>query len=212
MMMKRLLTILLLCCLLPCCVLADGPHPFDSHYLTLSPAELAACMEAAMAAADLPGATVCQYPDGSYAIAGITEQDAICVARRPDGLLTLCCFIPKEGNMVLAWHNDLLLSYYQELAFSPVGAVWSAGLLPSVMQLQDSSLLLRLDLMENVFLMLECDGYHSDWTIMRLGVYTAAPDGTPVPLLMFSHRDLNDWIRLSCCHPGNWLETEEASW
>jgi len=212
-MMKRLLTILLLCCLLPWSALADGPRPFADRYLTLSPEELAACMEAAMAAADLPGAKVCQYPDGSYAIAGIMEQDALCVARRTDGLLTLCCFVPENGSMVLAWHNDLLLSYYQTLTFGPEGAVWSGGLLPSILLLQDNSnLLLRLDLMENVFLMLECDGFHSDWTILRIGVYTPAPDGTPVPLLMFSHRDLEEWIRLSCCHPGNWLEQEEASW
>ena len=211
-MMKRILPLLMaLLCLLPA-ARADGPRPFDDRYLTMGPQELAACMENAMAGADLPGAKVCQYPDGRYVLTRVTQQDVFCVARRTDGLLTLCCFVPHGGTMSLAWHNDLLLSYYQSLSFGESGAAWSGGLLPSVMTLQDSSFLLQLDLMENVSLLLECDGYHGDWTVQQLGVYTAAADGRLMPLLAFRYRDLADWCRLSCCHPGNWLETEEASW
>lgn len=215
--MKRLLcmlsVMLCMCAWLgaPLAARADGPRPFEDRYLTMSAQELAASMEAAMTAADLPGASVCTRPDGSPAITQITEQDAFCVARRPDGLLTLCCFIPKDGEMALAWHNDLLLSYYQELSMSTEGAAWSGGVIPE-MVLTEESLALRLPLWGDVSLLMDCTGYHSDWVIDELGAYVIAADGSRLPLLVVTEDNLDGYARLSNCHPGNWTETEDGSW
>ena len=214
--MKKLLRILtaLLCtaamALSPLAACADSPPPFAERYLRMSTQELAACMEAAMAADDLPGSTVCLSAEG-LPIAALRELSAFCVARRPDGLMTLCCFVPEGNGIALAWHNDLLLSYYQEISMSTAGAVWTGGVLPD-MWLQDSNLSLQLRLWNDVHLLLDCDGYYSDWTILRLGTYVIAEDGSQLPLLVVTSRDLDGHAHLSRCHPGNWLEAEDGSW
>lgn len=209
-MMKRWMLLLLSLLCLFTTARADGPRPFDDCYLTMSAQELAACMEAAMAAADLPGAAVCLHADGSP-LTSIAEHSAFCVARRADGLMTLCCFIPKDGEMALAWHNDLLLSYYQELSMSTEGAVWSGGVIPE-MHLEESALTLQLPLWGDVRLLMDCDGYYSDWVIEELGAYVIAADGSRLPLLVVTEDNLDGYARLSNCHPGNWTETADGSW
>lgn len=209
--MKRFLLLLLaLICTLPAAS-ADGPRPLDARYADMSVQEIAACMESAMDAADLPGAVVCCGADGTPIVV-MNEYDALCVARRSDGLLTLCSFIPKDGEISLCWHNDLLLSYYQELSLTTEGAAWSGGVLPE-MTLQVETLEMSLPLRENAILRIICDGFYGDWVVMELGAYAVDAQGGRLPLLVIDTCSAYDTrILLKYCHPDNWFEAEEASW
>lgn len=195
--MKRILPLLLALILLPLPALADIPPGLWGESLTDD--ELLPLMYAAMAR-ELPGAVICEDASGEP-LAAYDFGSGFCAARRPDGLVTLCCFSARGEELLLDWHNDLLLSFSQELTFSVTGPVWSGSGL-TALSLRDDEVTLLLPLQGGCQLMLlgECDP--ADWHVTEMTVLLAGEAATP--LLTLREGALAEDVLLEFCHPQDW--------
>lgn len=201
--MKRILSCLLALLLLPVCALADVPEGIWAK--TLTPEELHPLMLAAMSE-ELPGAALCTDSEGAP-MAVYEYGSGFCVARRADGLITLCCFYASGDALRLLWHNDLLLSSTQELAFSAEGPVWSGGSLPEL-SLAHDTLTLWLELWDGSRLRLLCKDRPGGWLVTEMGVYADRGNGIWVATFTLPEDCLSGDISLARCYPGNWNATE----
>ena len=206
--MKKLLALLLLL-LLPWTALADGPASFCEALRDGSPADFARACEAALADTSLAGATVAEK-DGVPVVAW-DDHYAFAVMRRTDGLLMLCHFTPAGEKVLLEWHNDLLLSWYQELAFSERGAKWSGGEMPEMCMNENWTFAIGLLQPDGTQLRLTADLYRDGWRVEALALDTRLPDGTWWTTLQLPEGCLADDIYLATCKPDDWRrgETEE---
>ena len=207
--MKKLLAMLLML-LLPWTALADAPPAFAPALFNASPADFARACEAALADTSLAGAVVAEK-DGAPVVAW-DEYNAFAVMRRTDGLLMLCHFTPMGKNMLLEWHNDLLLSYYQDFTFSAAGAKWSGGILPD-MWVDLDYVQIQLQLQPQIYLTIRGDCFaRGGVRVEDLTLYYVTEDLSWVQLLALTEDCLADDIYLATCKPDDWRrgEKEEA--
>lgn len=206
--MKKLLAMLLL--LLPWTALADAPPAFAPALFNASPAEFARACEAALADTSLAGSVVAEK-DG-VPVVDWSEYYAFAIMHRTDGLLMLCHFTPAGDGMLLEWHNDLLLSYDQELSLTMQGAKWSGGNLPEMRMMESFKFTICLCQQDGTRLNLVADYDRNGWHVseMMLGVQMA--DGSWHTALRLPDDCLADDIYLATCKPDGWRrgEKEEA--
>ncbi len=200
--MKKLLA-LLMALFLPLTALADGPAAFSEALQNMMDAEFAAVCEAALAGSTLQGSRMAQPGPGEIAITR-DPYDAFAVMFRPDGLMMLCHFIPDGDDLMLDWHNDLLLSDYQDIALSTEDVVWSGGSIPRL-EVDLFELTLCIDQGDGTRLCLECDGSSYDgWRVTDIALYVS-PDGERfTPALYLPEDCLADDIYLATCEPDDW--------
>lgn len=201
--MRKLLTMLLVL-LLPLTALADGPEAFSDALQSMTDADFAAACEAALEGTTLQGSTMAECGVARTAWA------AFAVMYRPDGLMMLCCFIPQGDGMALDWHNDLLLSYYQDVSFKGGRALWAGGAVPHL-----SASLFNLDIRiepgDGTRLCLTCDGdSYTGWRVTDMQLYLLHGDA-PALALHLPKDCLAEDIYLATCAPDDWRrgETEE---
>ena len=207
--MKKLRAMLLML-LLPWTALTDGPPAFASALFNASPADFARACEKVLADTSLTGATVAER-DGVPVVAW-DEYNAFAVMRRTDGLLMLCHFTPMGKNMQLKWHNDLLLSYYQDFTFSAAGAKWTGGILPD-MWVDLDYVQIQLQLQPQICLTIRGDCFaRGGVRVDDLTLYYVTEDLSWVQLLALPDDCLADDIYLATCKPDDWRrgETEET--
>ena len=132
----------------------------------------------------------------------------LAVMARRDGLMALCCFRPDGDGLMLDWHNDLLLSYYQDIALSTQGASWSGGITPG-MELFGDTLILRLPVAKGLTLMITAVDDYNCWRVTDFTLLNS-PDGRASQAVFRIAKDsLADDIRLETCFPGDWHYQEE---
>lgn len=206
--MKRWLALLLLV-LLPVTALADGPVSFTQELYDASSAEFAQACEAALADTSLAGSTVAEK-DGAPIVAW-SEYDAFAVMRRTDGLLMLCRFTPAGEKMMLAWHNDLLLSHYQDVSLTMQGAEWTGGILPKVWMQGSFEFTIRIFPHDGAALDLTAERNGNGWQVEKMAVYARTEAGSWQTALLLTEDCLADDIYLATCMPLDWRrgETEE---
>ena len=207
--MKKLLAILLML-LLPWTAMADAPPAFTPALFNATPAEFARACEEALAHTALVGSVVAEK-DGVPVVAW-DEYNAFAVMRRTDGLLMLCHFTPMGKIMLLEWHNDLLLSYYQDFTFSAAGAKWSGGILPD-MWVDLDYVQIQLQLQPQIYLSILGDCFaRGGVRVDDLTLYYVTEDLSWVQLLALTEDCLAADIYLATCKPDDWRrgEKEEA--
>ncbi len=204
--MKKLLAMLLML-LLPWTALADAPPAFAPALFNATPAEFARACEEALADTSLAGSTVAEK-DGALIVAW-DEYFAFAVMRRPDGLLMLCHFTPMGDKLLLAWHNDLLLSYYQELSLTMQGAKWSGGNLPEMRMKESFLFTISLLQHDGTQLTLTADLYKDGWRVDEMALDIQIPDGCWQPVLHLPDGCLADDIYLATCKPFDWRRGEQ---
>lgn len=204
--MKRLLALLMLCVLaLP--AWADGPDAFSAELQALSDADFAARCEASLADTSLAGSVVVTREEGSHALTR-NEYYAFAAMYRPDGLMMLCHFVPEGDGVVLDWHNDLLLSYYQDIALSTVGTEWSGGQAPGVILRGSFELEIVLFQRDSTQLALTCEPYADGWRVTKMVLLTS-PDGVTCHASLILTEDcLAEDIFLATCVPNDWRRGE----
>ena len=203
--MKKLLAILLML-LLPWTALADGPPAFSSALLNASPADFARACEEALAETSLAGATVAEK-DGVPVVAR-DEYNAFAVMRRRDGLLMLCHFAPMGEGISLKWHNDLLLSYYQDIAFTVEDVKWTGGILPD-MWVDLDCVCIQLQLQPQIYLSILGDCFaRGGVRVVDLTLYYVTEDLSWVALLAVTDDCLTEDIYLATCKPDDWRRGE----
>ena len=203
--MKKMLALLLLL-LLPWASLADAPPAFVPALFNASPAEFARACEEALADTSLAGSAVA-VKDG-VSIVDWSEYYAFAVMRRPDGLLMLCHFTPADDGMLLEWHNDLLLSYYQDFTFSAAGAKWSGGILPD-MWVDLDYVQIQLQLQPQIYLCILGDCFaRGGVRVTDLTLYYVTEDLSWVELLSVEDECLAEDIYLATCKPDDWRRGE----
>lgn len=196
--MNRLLSLLMALILLTLPALADIPPGLWGESLTDD--ELLPLMYAAMAR-ELPGAVICQDASGAP-LAVYDFGSGFCAARRDDGLITLCCFSARGEELRLDWHNDLLLSFSQELSFSAKGPAWRGdGLI--ALSLRDDMVTLLLPLQDGCQLMLLGEYDPAGWHVTEMTVLLLA-GGIGTPVLTLQESALAEDILLEFCHPQDW--------
>lgn len=206
--MKKLLALLLL--LLPWAALADGPAQFSPDLQGASPADFARACEEALADTTLAGSVVAEK-DGMPVVAW-DEYNAFAVMRRTDGLLMLCHFSPMGERVSLKWHNDLLLSYYQDIAFTMEDVKWTGGILPD-MWVDLDHVCIQLQLQPQIYLSILGDCFaRGGVRVTDLTLYYVTEDFSWVALLAVTDDCLAEDIYLATCKPDDWRrgETEEA--
>ena len=206
--MKKLLALLLL--LLPWAALADGPAQFSPDLQGASPADFARACEEALADTTLAGSVVAEK-DGMPVVAW-DEYNAFAVMRRTDGLLMLCHFSPMGERVSLKWHNDLLLSYYQDIAFTMEDVKWTGGILPD-MWVDLDHVCIQLQLQPQIYLSILGDCFaRGGVRVADLTLYYVTEDFSWVALLAVTDDCLAEDIYLATCKPDDWRrgETEEA--
>ena len=206
--MKRLLAMLMVF-LLPWTVLADGPVSFATALFNASPAEFARACEAALAGTSLEGSTVAEK-DG-VPIIDWSEYYAFAVMYRPDGLLMLCHFTPMGEKVLLEWHNDLLLSHYQNISLTMQGAAWSGGCLPEMRMMESFKFTICLYQQDGTRLNLVADYDRGGWRISEMMLGVQVSGGSWHTALCLPEDCLVDDIYLATCKPDDWRrgETEE---
>lgn len=203
--MKKLLAILLML-LLPWTAMADAPPAFAPALFNATPAEFARACEEALADTTLAGSVVAEK-DG-VPLVDWSEYFAFAVLRRPDGLLMLCHFVPMGERLLLEWHNDLLISHYQNVSMTMQGAAWSGGALPT-MRMQESFLLtIILQQHDGTQLSLTADLYRDGWRVKEMALYTQAADGRWSTALHLPEDCLAEDIYLATCKPDDWRRGE----
>ncbi len=204
--MKKLLAMLLML-LLPWTALADAPPAFSDALFNASPAEFALACEEALADTSLAGSTVAEK-DGALIVAW-DEYFAFAVMRRPDGLLMLCHFTPMGDKLLLAWHNDLLLSYYQELSLTMQGATWSGGNMPELYVYING--MFGIDLFPNggAKLSLLADWYRDGWRVEEMSLFVMSESGRWHNVLRLPEDCLANDIYLATCKPFDWRRGEQ---
>lgn len=205
--MRKLLIVLVIL-LLPACAFADGPDGFTAELLNMTDMEFAAVCETALAGTKLSGSVVAVREDGEFALVR-DEYDAFAVMFRTDGLMMLCHFVPAGGALVLDWHNDLLLSSYQDIALNMEGASWSGGSIPRLESIF-GKLYLRIDQGDGTRLTLIASGFmqYEAWRVTEMILYASA-DGESYRAALHLHKDcLADDIYLATCEPGDWRRGE----
>lgn len=204
--MKKLIVLLLLVCL-PLTALADGPAEFADTLKSASPAEFARACEAALADTTLAGSAVAER-DGVPVVAW-DDYNAFAVMRRTDGLLMLCHFTPMGKTVMLEWHNDLLLSYYQDLAFSAESVKWSGGILPD-MWVDFDHVNIQLQLQPQICLSIHGDCFaRGGVRVVDLTLYYVTEDLSWVELLSVKDECLVEDIYLATCKPDDWRRGEK---
>lgn len=208
--MKKLIVILLLICL-PLTALADGPAQFADVLQNASPAEFAHACEDALAETSLAGSAVAEK-DGVPVVTW-DGYNAFAVMRRPDGLLMLCHFVPRGEGISLKWHNDLLLSYYQDIAFTVEDVRWKGGILPD-MWVDFEHVGIQLQLQPQIYLSILGDCFaRGGVRVTDLTLYYVTEDFTWVTLLAVTDDCLAEDIYLATCKPDDWRRGEtEANW
>lgn len=204
--MKKLLALLLLVLTLSQPALADGPPLFSSEISMMPLTELAARCVAA-AAAELPGASVCSGENGAPLIVR-GDWRMFAVMTRRDGLMTLCCFRPDGDGLALDWHNDLLLSYFQDVSLSLEGASWTGGVTPQLVLFGDS-LQIWLPLEEDLRLMLTAVDDYNYWRVTEFNMMTSADGYAWRSVFRLTKDCLADDILLETCMPGDWRYRED---
>ena len=203
--MKKLLAILLML-LLPWTAMADAPPAFAPALFNATPAEFARACEEALADTTLAGSVVAEK-DGVPLI-DWSEYFAFAVLRRPDGLLMLCHFVPMWESLSLKWHNDLLISHYQNVSMTMQGAAWSGGALPA-MRMQESFLLtIILQQHDGTRLSLTADLYRAGWRVEEMALEVQMSDGCWRTSLCLPEDCLSDDIYLASCKPDDWRRGE----
>lgn len=207
--MKKLIVMILLVCL-PLTALADGPAEFADGLKKASPADFARACEAALADTTLAGSTVAEK-DG-VPIAAWNEYYAFAVMRRTDGLLMLCHFTPMGEGLLLEWHNDLLISCYQDVSLSMDGAVWSDGSLPVLRMNDNWTVTVTLCQLDGTHLVLTGDLFRDGWRVIQMSLHVSADGENYHAALILPEDCLADDIYLATCMPGDWRrgEREEA--
>ncbi len=201
--MKKLLAILLL---LPWIALADGPVQFAPALQNASHADFARACEVALADTSLAGSTVAEK-DGVPVVAW-DEYNAFAVMRRTDGLLMLCHFTPMGKKVMLEWHNDLLLSYYQDFTFSAAGAQWTGGILPDMwVDLDDVQIQLQLQPQICLSILGDCFA-RGGVRVVDLTLYYVTEDFSWVEMLSVTDDCLAEDIYLATCKPDEWRRGE----
>ena len=206
--MKKLIAMLLVM-LLPWTALADAPPAFAPMLFNAPPTDFARACEAVLADTTLAGSAVAER-DG-HPLVDWSEYYAFAVMRRPDGLLMLCHFVPQEEGLRLVWHNDLLLSYDQDLSLTMKGAVWSGGRLPTLRMLESFKFTICLDRQEGTRLNLVADDYRNGWRVMEMTLDVQLPDGSWHTALHLPQDCLADDIYLATCVPGDWRRGEQEA-
>lgn len=203
--MKKLLALLMVL-LLPWTVLADGPVSFSKALQNGSPADFARACEAALADTSLAGSTVAEK-EGVPVVAW-DEHYAFAVMRRTDGLLMLCHFTPMGEKVLLEWHNDLLLSYYQDIAFTVENVKWKGGILPD-MWVDFDCVQIQLQLQPQIYLCILGDCFaRGGVRVTDLTLYYVTEDLSWVELLSIEDECLADDIYLATCKPDDWRRGE----
>lgn len=204
--MKKLLAMLLML-LLPWTALADAPPAFVPALFNATPAEFARACEAALADTSLAGSVVAEK-DGAPVV-DWSECYAFAVMRRTDGLLMLCHFTPAGDGMLLEWHNDLLLSCYQELSLTMQGAEWSGGTLPEMRMMESFKFTICLCQQDGTRLNLVADYDRNGWQISEMMLGVQMPDSSWHTALRLPEDCLADDIYLATCKPDDWRRGEQ---
>lgn len=208
--MKRLIALWILL-LLPLSALADGPDCFSNALYTLPEMDFARHCEAALADTALAGSTAAVAEDGQPVLVW-SEYDAFAVMRRTDNLLMLCHFLPDGDEMMLDWHNDLLISYCQDMSLSTARAAWSGGSLPEMRMISDVSMELMLHQRDGTRLSLGCTGIATEsWRVTRMTLYVSSDEETFHAALTLPRDCLAEDIFLATCTPADWRRGEEET-
>ena len=203
--MKKLLAILLML-LLPWTAQADGPAFFAPELLNASHADFALACEAALADTALEGSTVAEK-DGVPVVAW-DDYNAFAAMRRSDGLLMLCHFVPMQDRIQLKWHNDLLLSHYQDIGFTAEGVKWKGGILPD-MWVDLDHICIQLQLQPQIYLCILGDCFaRGGVRVTDLTLYYVTEDHSWVELLSVEDECLAQDIYLATCKPDDWRRGE----
>ena len=203
--MKKLLAILLML-LLPWTAMADAPPTFAPALFNATPAEFARACEEALADTTLAGSAVAEK-DG-VPVVDWSEYYAFAVLRRPDGLLMLCHFTPMGDTLQLEWHNDLLLSYYHDIAFTVENVRWKGGILPD-MWVDLDHICIQLQLQPQIYLCILGDCFaRGGVRVTDLTLYYVTEDASWVELLSVTDDCLADDIYLATCKPDDWRRGE----
>lgn len=204
--MKKLLAILLML-LLPWTARADGPAFFAPELLNASHADFALACEAALEDTALEGSTVAEK-DGVPVVAW-DDYNAFAAMRRPDGLLMLCHFVPMQDRIQLKWHNDLLLSYYQDIGFTAEDVKWKGGILPD-MWVDLDHICIQLQLQPQIYLRILGDCFaRGGVRVTDLTLYYVTEDASWVELLSVEDECLAQDIYLATCKPDDWRRGEQ---
>ena len=204
--MKKLLVILLLL-FLPLTGNADGPPAFSDALQNASPADFALACEAALADTTLAGSVVAEK-DGVPVVAW-DMYNAFAVMRRPDGLLMLCHFVPMQDRVQLKWHNDLLLSHYQDIGFTAEDVNWKGGVLPDIWVNLDH-VEIQLQLQPQIYLSILGDCFaRGGVRVTDLTLYYVTEDASWVELLSVEDECLAQDIYLATCKPDDWRRGEQ---
>ncbi len=207
--MKKLLAMLLVL-LLPWTALADGPVQFAPALQNASPAEFARACEEALADTTLAGSVVAEK-DGVPVVAW-DMYNAFAVMRRPDGLLMLCHFVPMQDGVQMKWHNDLLLSHYQDIGFTADDVKWKGGVLPEIW-VDFDHVDIQLQLQPQIYLSILGDCFaRGGVRVVDLTLYYVTEDSSWVEMLSVTDDCLAEDIYLATCKPDEWRrgEKEEA--
>lgn len=203
--MKRMLAMVLIF-LLPWAALADAPPAFARTLQKMSDAEFARQCETVLAGTSLAGSTVTEK-DGEPVVAR-NEYYAFAVMERSDGLLMLCHFTPLGEGLLLQWHNDLLISYYQDISLTQAGASWSGGQLPDLRMNDNWTVTITLCQPDGTRLALTGDLFRNGWRVTEMMLYTASPAGNWSLSLVVPEDCLAEDIYLATCKPDNWRRGE----
>lgn len=203
--MKKMLALLLLL-LLPWASLADAPPAFAPALFRAAPAEFACACEEALADTTLAGSVVAEK-DGVPVVAW-DMYNAFAVMRRTDGLLMLCHFVPMQDGVQIKWHNDLLLSYYQNIAFTVENVKWKGGILPD-MWVDFDCVCIQLQLQPQIYLCILGDCFaRGGVRVTDLTLYYVTEDLSWVELLSVEDECLAEDIYLATCKPDDWRRGE----
>lgn len=202
--MKKLLALVVMF-LLPWTAWADAPPAFAPALFNAAPAEFASACEEALADTSLAGSVVAEK-DGVSVVAW-DEYFAFAVMRRTDGLLMLCHFVPMGEGVSLKWHNDLLLSYYQDIAFTVEDVKWKGGILPD-MWVDLDCVNIQLQLQPQIYLSILGDTFARGVRVTDLTLYYVTEDLSWVALLAVTEDCLADDIYLATCKPDDWRRGE----
>lgn len=206
--MKKLLALLLVL-LLPLMALADGPAEFAAELQAMADAEFAARCEAALTGTSLHGSVVAVAENGDTAVAR-DEYDAFAVMLRTDGLMMLCHFVPAGNGLMLDWHNDLLLSYYQQVKLSTAGADWLGGSIPWL-ESSFGKIYLTIHQGDGTRLTLKAEGFmqYETWRVTEMILYVSV-DGEQYHAALYLPEDcLAQDIYLATCEPHEWRRGEK---
>lgn len=203
--MKKMLALLLLL-LLPWASLADAPPAFAPALFRAAPAEFARACEEALADTSLAGSAVA-VKDG-VSIVDWSEYYAFAVMRRPDGLLMLCHFTPAGKKLLLEWHNDLLISYYQDVSLTMQGAAWSGGKLPEMRMKESFAFTISLHQQDGTKLNLTADLSRGNWRVTEMALDIPLSDGSWRTALGLTEDCLAEDIYLATCKPDDWRRGE----